>query len=988
MELTLKQALQQGITTHREGKLRDAERLYRAILQSQPKHPDANHNLGLIAVSVNKVTEALPLFKTAVDANPEVEQFWVSYVDALIKAKKLGNARRVIEQARGRGISDEKLQPLEDQIPAKLSNVSPPKERLNELMECYQNGRYDDARQLAESIAESFPEHVLAWKVLGKVYSLVGKDKESLNAKEKAVQVDPNDAGAHYNLGNALKGLGRLDDAEASFRQALALKSDFAEAHFNLGDTLKKQGRLHDAETSLRQSIEFKSDHAVAHNNLGATLQDLGRLNEADASFRQAIALKPDYFDAHYNLAIILKKLCRLSEAEASMRQAIALKADFSEAHHNLGKTLKELDKLDEAEASFRHAIALEPDNFEAHNNYGATLQALGRSDDAAICYRNLIAIKPDYSEAHNNFGAVLQDMGRFDEAEASYRHALVLKPDFAEAHYNLGNTLRELGRLDEAEASYLNSTELKPDYFEAHNNYGAVLQDLGRFAEAEAIYRHTTALKPNYAEAHRNLGNTLRELGKLDEAEESYRHAISLKPNYTEAHSDLGATLQELGRIDEAGNIYHLMLTKKSEQVSDATVSPVIALLPFGRAGSLFFHSLIDGHPEVATLPGVYFRGWFGADQWSRFAPDYDNAAWREHLVAKIIQEYEPFFNPSCKNNVAGKPFGNSKWLAKDQGFTNMGPDQSRALIIDAESFSDVFLSLLRSFSSIGIQQCFELIHRAFEISARGKTEISSQRNSCIFYHIHNPDPYEHAHFLKHYPQARLLHIIRNPLQSMESWMSCGRPGHMISADCNKSINTGRNQVIVEWNWMVNVAVSMFTRLQSPLNIQAHSRSVRLEDIKINPHVVMPKIADWMGISDHPALYESCFCGFQYWGPASKETGKITGFDTKAIDLPIGRILGNRDILIFETLFWPLSSQCGYTQVEAAEFRHQLMEIRPWIDEPLEFEKRLYGELDDHTGALEKFALYTRLHRLLVQLWDTLYQEGTYRNMIEPLEH
>ena len=60
MELTIEQALQQGLTAHQEGKLQDAERFYRAILRSQPTHPDANHNLGVIAVSDNKVDVALP----------------------------------------------------------------------------------------------------------------------------------------------------------------------------------------------------------------------------------------------------------------------------------------------------------------------------------------------------------------------------------------------------------------------------------------------------------------------------------------------------------------------------------------------------------------------------------------------------------------------------------------------------------------------------------------------------------------------------------------------------------------------------------------------------------------------------------------------------------------------------------------------------------------------------------------------------------------
>ena len=85
MELTIEQALQQGVTAHQEGKLEEAERLYRAILQSLPLHPDANHNLGVLAVSVNKADAALPLFKIALEANPNIELFWLRYIDALTK---------------------------------------------------------------------------------------------------------------------------------------------------------------------------------------------------------------------------------------------------------------------------------------------------------------------------------------------------------------------------------------------------------------------------------------------------------------------------------------------------------------------------------------------------------------------------------------------------------------------------------------------------------------------------------------------------------------------------------------------------------------------------------------------------------------------------------------------------------------------------------------------------------------------------------------
>ena len=96
MGLTIEQALQQGVAAHNAGNLQEAEPAYKAILQSQPKHPEANHNLGLIAISMNQVEAALPLFKTALNVNPNIEQFWISYIDTLVIAKSVKEAKQAI----------------------------------------------------------------------------------------------------------------------------------------------------------------------------------------------------------------------------------------------------------------------------------------------------------------------------------------------------------------------------------------------------------------------------------------------------------------------------------------------------------------------------------------------------------------------------------------------------------------------------------------------------------------------------------------------------------------------------------------------------------------------------------------------------------------------------------------------------------------------------------------------------------------------------
>ena len=498
MELTIEQALQQGVAAHKEGKLQDAERLYRAILQVQSLHPVANHNLGVLAVLANKANAALPLFKTAVEANPKIEQFWLSYIDALIKEKQYDNAKQVLEQAKKQGVAGEKFNIPEAQLASKntpeyVDSSSPSQVEINALLEHYENGRFGDAEKIAISITQKFPQYQFAWKVLGAIFGQTGRNSEASHANQTAVALSPRDAEAHSNLGIMLQELGRLDEAEASYTQAIALKPDDAEAHSNLGNTLKELGRLDEAEASYRQAIALKPDYAEVHSNLGVTLQELGRLDEAEALFTKAISLKPDHAEAHSNLGNTLKELGRLEQAEASYAQAIALKPDYADAHRNLGIMLQERGKLDRAEASYTRVISLKPDDAEAYSNLGVMLRELGRLDEAETSLTKAIMLKLDYAQAHSNLGVTLRELGRLNEAEASLTKAIALEPDHAEAHYNLGNTLKELERLDEAEVRYRQAIALKPDYYLAWDNLLFVLNYQPRLGSAE-LYREYAA--------------------------------------------------------------------------------------------------------------------------------------------------------------------------------------------------------------------------------------------------------------------------------------------------------------------------------------------------------------------------------------------------------------------------------------------------------------------------------------------------------------
>jgi tetratricopeptide (TPR) repeat protein len=134
------------------------------------------------------------------------------------------------------------------------------------------------------------------------------------------------------------------------------LKPDFAEAHYNLGNSLNELGRLDEAETSYTRAIALKPDYAEAHSNLGNTLKELGRLDEAEASFTQAIALKPDYAEAHRHLTL-MKKFDAQDEQYSKMLE-LYLDESISEkqrCHINFGlaKACEDLGDYEQAHTHY-----------------------------------------------------------------------------------------------------------------------------------------------------------------------------------------------------------------------------------------------------------------------------------------------------------------------------------------------------------------------------------------------------------------------------------------------------------------------------------------------------------------------------------------------------------------------------------------------------------------------------------------------------------
>jgi tetratricopeptide (TPR) repeat protein len=194
-----------------------------------------------------------------------------------------------------------------------------------------------DGIAVFRDLARLSPDHGPHWICYGRLIKERGDYSGSKEALGKAaailrrrIQLKPEVAIAHNNLGKALHEQGKLDDAIATYREAIRLKPDYAEAHGNLGTALSEQGKQDTAIAALREAIRLKPDYAFGHFSLGNALHQKGKLADAIAAYREAVRFKPAAALVYNNLAWALvvspkRPRCDYDEGLVHARKAVEL---------------------------------------------------------------------------------------------------------------------------------------------------------------------------------------------------------------------------------------------------------------------------------------------------------------------------------------------------------------------------------------------------------------------------------------------------------------------------------------------------------------------------------------------------------------------------------------------------------------------------------------------------------------------------------------
>jgi protein O-GlcNAc transferase len=298
----------QAVFLHRQGKLTDAEAIYKTILDNNSDDFDALHMLGIIQAQRSHYVEAEDLLRRAILVDRKIPQCLHNYANVLAKLKRFDDALNSYRAAI-------KLVPNVAPIQADYGNA------LFEL------GRYDEA----------------------------------LTAYDRALSLESSFANACNGRGNALFKLKHYDEALAAFDKALVLDHNLANAWLGRGNVFAELKRHGEAIAAYDKALTLKPDLADAWLGRGNVFAILKRQGEAIAAYDKALTLKPDLANAWLGRGNVFADFRLYAEAIAAYDKAIALEPDLANAWLGRGNVFIELKLYDEALDACNKALSLEP---------------------------------------------------------------------------------------------------------------------------------------------------------------------------------------------------------------------------------------------------------------------------------------------------------------------------------------------------------------------------------------------------------------------------------------------------------------------------------------------------------------------------------------------------------------------------------------------------------------------------------------------------
>lgn len=432
----------------------------------------------------------------------------------------------------------------------------------------------------AQHAVDFDPDNGLAWFNLGAALDYLERVAEAVPAYERAVELEPNPR--HYNsLGEAYDVLERDDDAIAAYQQAVDLDPTYAWPYHSLGQIYAQHGDYHQALSYYRLAIEHHQndrERAISWDGFGDVQMALTEYDEAVSAYKWAGVLSPTYAPPWYGLGNAYSAQDQYPEAIDAYQKVIELDPDYAWSYHQLAAIYARQGRYSEAVTQYRKAIGRHTGTQAAASwhDLGDVYRAQARQPDALEAYRRAVRLDPQRADSWNNIGELQLEQGNTAAALDAFRQAVELDPERVTAWDGLGDIHSAAGRDEEAIDAYRRVIALNPTDPWAYDSLGFIYGRREEYETALDFYDKAIArfeVDEHKATAWNNIGDIHLLLGRLDKAANAYQRAIALNPRPAWPHHNLG-TVHSLWQNHEQAATYYQQAIDRHVRDGDRAVS------------------------------------------------------------------------------------------------------------------------------------------------------------------------------------------------------------------------------------------------------------------------------------------------------------------------------------------------------------------------------------------------------------------------------
>ncbi|MEN8443976.1 MAG: tetratricopeptide repeat protein [Cyanobacteria bacterium J06555_13] len=570
------QLVQAANAAHAAGAYAESEALWRQLIQSEPENSFAHSGLGIALGSQGRFEEAVFSFQRALEIQPrnanaqsgigDVLRIQGQYEDAVLAYRQALKINANLSQAyAGMGYA--------------LASL----------------GKPDEAAVSFRQALELNPRDVPAILGLGNALAALGEWQESIELFQRVLELpsivngtdgSSSHANAHISFGNLYTALNQLENANASFQQAVDLSPNSALAYLGLSGLASLQGNADEASELLRtvlklpdMSLPAGSTHATAYNGLGYILQQQGQYEKAVEYYQQALEVAPNFVFARNNLREAEELVAANNQLLGSNTEGDSTASDGNPsavANRGPGELIQQANAAyavgdyPKAEAVWRRLIQVDPKNSYAYSGLGLVLGTQSKFQEAITQFQTALELDPRNASAQSGIGDAWRILNQFDEAIRAYRSAIEINANWPQAYSGLGYTLSFQGKYDEAITSFRQALELNQRDSQALIGLGFALPYVGNYQEAIGLFERVLELpdavggvdgSSNHANAYIGLGNIYTNLGQLDKSSDYFQNAIDLFPNSALAHFGLGGIANAQNDSEKASELFREVL-------------------------------------------------------------------------------------------------------------------------------------------------------------------------------------------------------------------------------------------------------------------------------------------------------------------------------------------------------------------------------------------------------------------------------------------